>query len=360
MNDISFVLDGGLKGGGAERVALNLISFWVADGRKVRLITLTGPEEDFYVMPRGVERIVLGGVKPSASKLDGLVSNIKRVLRLRAVIKRQPSPVVISFLTIPNIKTILACLGLGKKVIVSERIDTSKEKQLCVWLFLRRVLYRFADVVTANSKVALDDMAKYVASSMLAFVPNPVVIPAKPATPDCSQKILTVGRIEAQKNQAFLVKAFAGMGERSCGWTLEVCGKGKKEHALRALIRELKLEKRVFLQGQVSDLDVHYQAAGIFVLPSIYEGTPNALLEAMAYGLPCVIPDNLPGALAHIENGITGVIFEHGNANDLENKIQMLIHDPFLRNKIGTAARERMRAYSPQHVAVIWDELGAL
>lgn len=356
--DIAFVLEEGFKGGGAERVALHLISFWVSQGRTIRLITTTGSDEDFYAMPKGVERITLPAIRAApGSRGATLVINIWRTLALRAVLKAVPSPVIISFLTVPNIRTIVASFGLGKRVVVSERNDTSRQRHHWLWTSLRRSCYRFADVVTANSSVALDAMARYVDSTKLALVPNPVIVPAESAHPGSSQMVLTVGRLSAPKNQQFLIAAFAGTGGDRGEWSLEICGGGPEEAYLHGVIQELGLESKVVLHGQVVRPDPYYQAAGMFVLTSIYEGTPNVLLEAMAYGLPCIVPDNLTGALAYIDEGVTGLVYDHGDGSDLTRKMSVLMGDPEMRAKLGAAARERVRDCSIDRVAGVWDAL---
>jgi GalNAc-alpha-(1->4)-GalNAc-alpha-(1->3)-diNAcBac-PP-undecaprenol alpha-1,4-N-acetyl-D-galactosaminyltransferase len=358
VTDIAFLLEEGFKGGGAERVALNLISHWVAQGRTVRLITTTEAGEDFYVVPDGVDRITLPAIqKAPGGRGATLMVNIWRTFALRAVLKQLPSPVVISFLTVPNIRTIVACCGLGKRVIVSERNDTSRQRHHWLWTSLRRICYRFADVVTANSAGALEDMGRYVDSTRLAFVPNPITVPAERAHPASYQTVLTVGRLSAQKNQRMLIEAFAGIAGDRGEWTLEICGRGPEEACLRGAIRELGLEGKVVLHGQVPRPDPYYLAAGVFVLTSIYEGTPNVLLEAMAYGLPCIVPDNLTGALAYIDDGVTGLVYDHEDFSDLSRKMSALMVDPEMRAKIGAAARERMRDCSIDRVAGVWDAL---
>lgn len=354
-SDITFVLDAGFSGGGAARVAVNLVKFWVDDGRTVKLITLRGPEDDFYSVPAGVERIVLGRVERSPNKLVGLLRNIPRILRLRQAIREAGAPVVVSFLTTSNVRTVIACIGLGKRVIISERNDISRQRHTWPWSLLRRLVYRYTDVVTANSDVALAAMMSYVPRGKLAFVPNPVVLPDRQATPERSTKILNVGRLVPQKNQALIIDALTYLGDGGGVWTIEVLGEGPEQPNLTALLRARGMTERVSLRGWITDPSPYYLSAGIFVLPSLYEGTPNVLLEAMAYGLPCVVADCLPGALEHVEEGATGLVFRGGDAADLAEKLAILMTEPKLRARLGAAARERMRAFTPERVMTAWD-----
>mgnify|MGYP002152379729 CR=1 FL=1 len=357
-SDIAFILDCGFRGGGAERVAFGLISFWAASGKKVTIITMSPPKNDLYLQPPSVQRVVVGGEMPPRNKIESLVRNVGDVFRLRRVLREVDAPLIISFLTIPNIRTVLAGTFLDKHIIISERIDTTRETQSRIWHLLRRAVYRFASVVTANSQIALNDMARYVPSHKLAYVPNAVAPPVRTSSPDQSRTILSVGRLAKQKNHALLVEAFSILSDRYQEWSVDILGEGPEEEKLASLVEEKRLSGTVRLRGLVLDPGQYYQSAGIFVLTSIYEGTPNAMLEAMAHGVPCVVADSLPGALAHVEDGVTGLVFRSGDPKSLAAKIALLIHDPEQRTRLGEAGRQRMLRFTTDKVVAIWDKLG--
>lgn len=356
-SDIAFVLDQGFSRGGSARVALSLLRSWVEDGRSITLISLRAPEDDAYSGPPEVQRIILGGYGRSPNKLVGFVRNIPRIRRLRRAVRESHASVVISFLTGSNVRTALACIGLGKRVILCERNDTSRQQHRWPWSLLRRLVYRYADVITANSHIALDDMARYVPKRKLAFVANPVVFSTRAATPGKSSKILAAGRLVPQKNHALLIQALSYLKDHQGAWNVEILGDGPERPKLAALARAHAMSDRVTLHGWVADPSPRYEEAGIFVLPSLYEGTPNTLLEAMAHGLPCVVADCLPGALEHVESGVSGFTFRSGDSVDLAGKIAILLADPELRTRLGAAGRERMRAFTQQRVMTAWNAL---
>lgn len=354
---IIFVL-GGLSGGGAERVASHLINHWHETGREIILVIRRGPEEDFYPIPAGLKRYTLGGEGVSANKVVALFKNVPFVWRLRQAIKKEKAPIVISFLTKANIHTILACSGLRKKIIISERNDTTREQHPWPWPKLRNMLYKFADVVTANSKIALEGMKSYVPEDKLALVPNPVFIPNQKAKPDQSQILLNVGRLVPQKNQQLAIKAFSRIeNEISKGWVFEIFGEGEEEDNLRKKAEELKVKERILLRGKVKEIEKYYLKSGIFILSSLYEGTPNALLEAMAFGVPPIVSDACPGALEFIRHGENGLIFSSGNEIDLSEKMKILMEDPEKRVEIGKNARETVNQFSLENVIPAWNRL---
>lgn len=350
-----FVL-GGLNYGGAERVASHLLNYWYHDGWDLTLISRRGPANDFYEIPDDIERINLGGEGPSQNKLIALFRNLPFIWRLRQAIKESECEVVLSFLTKTNIHTILACIGLQKRVIISERNDTTRQDHPWPWATLREIVYRYADVVTANSEIAITGMQDYVPKEKLKMVPNPVFIPDEKAKPDQSQKLLNVGRLVPQKNQKLILEALANINPETLrGWTLDILGSGEEEEKLRDLAKAKDLEDQVILHGLVSDTGHYYSNASIFILSSVYEGTPNALLEAMSFGLPSIVSDSLPGALEIVDHGLNGLIFSSGNAEDLAKKIEILLHDPQLRSNMGAEAVESVKKYSPENVISIWE-----
>ncbi|TDY02684.1 glycosyltransferase family 4 protein [Thiohalophilus thiocyanatoxydans] len=357
MADIVIVFDSGFGGGGAERVALHLVDYWIKQGRTVQLVTMRGPEHDFYTVPSNAQRIVLGGTAKSRNKIFGLLNNIPRVLRLRSALVQSDAQIILAFQTRTNIRTILACFGSGKRVIISERNDPSRQLFGWPWPWLRRMLYRYADIVTANSQIALEYMRDYVPGHKLTYVPNPVVVPDSSAHLKQSTKILNVSSLKSHKGQELLIEAIALLGEGLGGWTVDLLGEGPERNNLNSLVYTHSLQNRVLFHGLVDDPSPFYLSAGIFVFPSTYEGTPNALLEAMAFGLPCIVSDSLPGALEHIEDGVTGLVFRNGDTSDLAEKIQKLIEDVNLRINFGSAARESMKVLASKNQMMAWDSL---
>ncbi len=357
---IAFAL-GGLTGGGSERAAVNLMKLWTEQGRTVDLITMRGEEKDAFTLPNGVRRIVLGGEGASPRKLVALFKNIPRVWRLRQAIRKSDAPVVVTFLTRNNVYAVIACLGLGRKVVISERNDTTRQKLAWPWPQLRRYLYKYADVVTANSHVAVEGMKPYVPEEKLRFLPNPVVKPVERAAPQRSRRVLNVGRLVDQKRQELIIQAMALLnydGKNSYNdWTLDLLGEGEEQMRLAGLAGDLELQDRVRLRGFVQDPERFYKTAGIFVLPSEYEGTPNVLLEAMAWGLPSIVSDSLPGAMELVDEGVSGLIFRSGDPDDLAQKMRLLMDDPKLRARLGGAARDKVEDFSPERVIEMWDDV---
>lgn len=354
--EITFIL-GGLTAGGAERVASSLITLWIRQGKKVNLITKKSTDKDFYEVPESVKRICLGGEGASKNKWIGLFKNFWYIIRLRKTLHSLKSDVVISFLTRQNIYAILASIGLQPRVIISERNDTTRQKQDWPWGKLREKVYRYADVVTANSEVALNGMKSYVDENKLVLVSNPVFIPQKKARPSRSTRIISVGRLEKVKNHNMAIDAFYKSGLHKEGWFLDIFGTGPLKSNLKQQVFDLNLDKSVKFHGLIKNIGEHYRKSSMLILASDYEGTPNVLLEAMSYGIPGIVSNALPGALKMIKHNQNGLVFNKGDIKKLSELIILLAKNPSKTNAMGNVARESVKKYSPDKVIKEWNAL---
>lgn len=147
----------------------------------------------------------------------------------------------------------------------------------------------------------------------------------------------SVGRLDEQKGHCYLIQALAHLKDEPM--RLVILGEGPHRHRLEALIRRLHLEKHVWLIGEREDMPSWLSAFDIFVLPSLWEGLPNALLEAMAIGLP-VAASSVDGVLEAVVDGKNGILLPPKNIRAMTQRIRKLARDPALRKKLGAAAQK--------------------
>ena len=272
-----------LGSGGAQRVLLHLVEAWHRKGRRITVITLAGPEQDFFRLPNGVRRIAIGGVANSRSLLAGLLANGGRVWRLRRALREANAPIAIAFVAQSAVLTVLASIGLPLRVVASERNDPRHQTLGPIWNQLRRFAYRRADLVTANSRGVVEALAEFVPRDRLAFLPNPL-----PSPPTCepaqlaAPTILSIGRLNHQKAHDVLLRAFAHFAAKQPDWRLAIMGEGPEEMGLRELASRLGIADKVDWLGRRDNPYPFLRACRMFVLASRHEGMPNALLEAMS------------------------------------------------------------------------------
>jgi glycosyltransferase involved in cell wall biosynthesis len=156
-------------------------------------------------------------------------------------------------------------------------------------------------------------------------------------------RVLYVGRLSAEKNVATAVRAMASVrasASAAPAVTLRVVGAGPLERALREQAGESGAPDRLTFGGVVDqgDLPAEYAAADAFVLPSLAEGHPKALIEAMSCGLPCVV-SNRGGNLTLVAHEVTGLLFDPERPDQLAACLERLRDDPALAARLGAAAR---------------------
>jgi GalNAc-alpha-(1->4)-GalNAc-alpha-(1->3)-diNAcBac-PP-undecaprenol alpha-1,4-N-acetyl-D-galactosaminyltransferase len=385
-----------LDAGGIERVVSTLANEWTRRGRKVSVITLHDRRR-FYQLDESIHHVVIdrAGLNHLAEFLRWLASRLRsegpprflllsllinklyalsyrrlyktyatvvygiEALLLRRILSRIESPLIVSFGTPLNIITLKACRGLERRLVISERNDPKRLSRYKSWDVLARKLYNRADLVTANTRRALDDMSAYVEANRLAFVPNPLVLTEMPETGNSTAStaplILNVGRMVWDKAQEVLLEAFALLGDELPEWRLAVVGDGRLENELRERAAGLGISDRIDWHGIVRDPYVFYRNAAIFALPSRVEGTPNALLEAMSCGLAVIVSDGAPGPLELVQDGKTGLVVPVNDAAALAAALSRLAKDVGLRNRLGAAARERVSEYDLPLAIAAWE-----
>ncbi|WP_444189738.1 glycosyltransferase [Dialister succinatiphilus] len=174
--------------------------------------------------------------------------------------------------------------------------------------------------------------------------------------------IINVARLEKnQKRQYLLVEAFALLADKFLNWNVEFWGSepdGGTEYTaeLQKLIHDRKLESRVFLKGNSSDIHSHYVASDIFAFPSAFEGFPLAMTEAMSAGLPVVAYKDCPAVNELIENGKDGYLAENG-VKPFAEGLQKLMKDRELRSRMGQQAHNAMKQYAPESIWNQWENL---
>lgn len=163
----------------------------------------------------------------------------------------------------------------------------------------------------------------------------------------------SAGRLDAQKAHWVLIDAIARM-PRLAGRCI-IIGQGPEQLNLEARIKALGLQGRVILAGEKSDLSPWLSAMDVFVLPSLWEGLPNALLEAMALGLPCVA-SAVDGVPELIEDGKSGMLAPAGDATALAARISELASGLELRQRLGEAAKARTSAFSVERMIRAYED----
>lgn len=158
---------------------------------------------------------------------------------------------------------------------------------------------------------------------------------------DNTKIIGTVGRLCVEKGQKFLIKAMPLIKKQSPESKLVIVGEGELRKTFEELIIKLNLHNSVILTGYRNDVPSILNKFDIFVLPSLTEGLPNSLIEAMACALPCIV-SNIQSCAELIDDRVTGLLIETGNSIMIAEKVIYLLRNNEIANKIGNTARKKI------------------
>ncbi|MDX9768271.1 MAG: glycosyltransferase family 4 protein [Ectothiorhodospiraceae bacterium] len=351
--------------GGAERVAATLANAWAARGDRVTLVpTWVGRGECVYPLHEAVRLQFLADRMPGDERRPP--SRLRRLWALRDLIREVRADVVVSFLPHVNLAAILATRGLGVPVIVCERTDPVGNAAHGKGLNLaRRWLYPMADAVTMQSRAAAERF-RAAASWLrrLEAIPNPLPdeLLARPLADTALQsgrgRLMALGRLHEEKGHEALMDAFARLAADFPDWDLWIWGEGDSRGSLARRITGLGLDGRIHLPGSTSRPWDELARAQVFALSSPREGFPNALLEAMALGLPCISFDCPSGPREILRDGQDGLLVPVGDVAALAGGLRRLLMDPKLRCELGARAAASVRErYALARVLDEWDAL---
>lgn len=349
-----------LNDGGAERVATTLCNAWAERGDAVTLIpTYSGRGTCFYTVSPAVELVCLADVVGVAGR--GAWTYAKRLRALRCLISGRKPDVVISFLSNVNVAAILSCAFLRVPVIVCERVDPSFRYP---WLLtaLCKATYRFADVLTVQTEsVAGRTVNFYPGLRKVRSIPNPLpeaVAKLEPSRQGKRRILLSAGRLVPQKQPGRLLEAFAEAAPHFPEWDLHIYGDGPLRDELEQQAEATGARNRIVFNGATASLWEAMAGADAFAMVSRYEGFPNALLEAMGIGLPCVVFDCPSGPREITRNGEDALLVPLDDHNALVAALGKLMGSEDLRRTLGAQARESVRSrFSLSEVVHKWDRL---
>lgn len=317
------ILSGTLSRGGAERVSVYLSDKLRDFGISTVLITMKiAPKE--YVLPDGVKRA-------------NVETNRNFVFGLRKLLKVEKPDALLIMGSSNASYAIPASLGLGIKTIVSERNSPANFAGRKLTKLISNSFIKFADGYVFQTEDGKQYYKKMLGSRGVVIA-NPLFTDGLPSPfiGERDNRIVSVGRLVDQKNHKMLIDSFSIVSKKYPFLKLEIYGDGPNKSALLSYIKSLNLQDKITLMGNVSDLFDKIKKAFCFVLSSNFEGMPNALIEAMAIGIPC-ISTNCPcgGPKTLINNGINGLLVDVDNSQMLANSIAYLIENKEQAKAIG-------------------------
>lgn len=342
----------GVTGGGAEKVACAIASYLVKKEHNVELITMLD-EEATYPLDAKVTRYSL--LKTNERK--GFVyNNALRLIRfVRYLISNKPDAYLVMLPT--NIISLLYLkIFTTSKIIAAERANPDSysnktQKRLCHYAYK-------ADAWVFQTEEQMKWYNQRCNLKSTIIIPNAINQDVLKSQYKCKKEkiIVTAGRLTEQKNHMLLIDAFSIIAEKYKDYSLVIYGEGPQRNDLLAKIESLNLKNRVYLPGYSKNVVDDIGKASLFVLSSYFEGMPNALMEAMALGVPSISTDCGGGGARYlIDNGRNGLLVPVDNINTLAEAMDKVLSDDKLAYSLGQEAFKLREQLAPNAIYEKWE-----
>ena len=352
-----------LGAGGAERVMSLLANHWARMGWQISLITLERSGRDFFSLDKRINRVGLDLMGQSNGTLSAVSANMTRVLTLRRAIKASRPQLILSFMDRTNVLTLLACRGMRIPVVVSERSNPYRQPAGKAFGKLRKKLYPKAAAVVVNCPEAADYLGDLVAGERLYNIPNPLLIEEHAESASImtelpnDHSVVGLGRFTWEKGFDLLLKAFARAVQDNPDWRLFLLGQGPLGTDFKDLAQALGIRERVIFCGQVKNPRVYLSQAGLFVLPSRFEGFPNGLAEAMSCGLACVATACSGSVAEMLPPKSSFFMVPVDDETAMARAMSKLMAADKARKALGRLNRKASENYALPRIAQRWQEL---
>ena len=345
-----------LHKGGAERVFVNLAEFFYSQGYRVTIVTQYKKKNE-YPLSTGIDRIIsdLNEDELSGNRIGNY---FKRFFKLRAIWKQSKPDLVLSCIGKNNFMAICTTAFTRTKAVVSVVGEPTEEYYTPIMKLLAKTLFIKADGIVLQTK----DSASFFPSMIrkkaviLKNSMNPAFMKER-FTGTREKTIVSVGRLDANKNQSLLIRAFAKIATDYPAYRVILYGEGEDREKLEQEVRRLGMKDRILLPGVTTDVATAIQKASVFVLTSFTEGMPNALIEAMALGL-AVISTDCPcgGPKELIQNRKNGMLIPVNDVDALAEALRYLFDHPYEADRMGQEASKIQQELDPAVTNQAWME----
>lgn len=350
---------GSLHKGGAERVFVNLAEYFLREGYRVTMVTqYRYSDEEEYSLPPEIKR-VLSDLDPGELSSSRIVNFNRRMKKLHHIWKTERPDLVLTCIGKNNFMAVATTMFTNTKPIVSVVGEAKEEYPTGLMRLLANLLFPHAAGIvlqTERSRYFFSNKKIQRNAVILPNSLNPAFI--KPRYEGVRDKrIVAVGRLDANKNHEMMIRAFAALGNKYPEYTLTIYGDGELRRFLEDLTRQLNISERVFMPGMIPDVASQIERAALFLMTSYSEGVSNALIEALATGLP-VISTDVPsgGTVELMTDGENGLIVPVGDRQALEEAMDKLLGDAEYADRLGREAAKIQQRLAPERVNRLWKE----
>jgi glycosyltransferase involved in cell wall biosynthesis len=353
-----------LKGGGAERVVINLLKGLDRDKFSITLVLYERILD--FPLPNKIEVEILN-IYAGKNIFTLGVGFIRKIIHLSGLIRKAGPDIVFSLLSSTNVTVILAKLfsGIHCKVIISEHthpsLNLKNERFGWITKLFMRYVYPYADTIIAVSGGIKNDLLRdfHLPDNKIVVIYNPadlkeIQIRSRETADhqwfhDDIPVIISVGRLTKQKGYPYLIKAFS-LARRSLPCRLMILGEGEDKERLIAMARKLGIARDVEFLGFRENPFPYMAKASLFVLSSLYEGFGNVIVEAMALGLPVISTDCPSGPSEIIDDKKNGILVPVQDEYSIARAITEVLTNKALREHLGMEAKRKSEVFALEKI----------
>ena len=331
-----------MAGGGSEKVVSLLANEYVGRGINVAIMMFAGNTVAYALD----ERVEVLSVAPASA--GNMCVRLGRVRRMRAFFKKNTGAYIFSFSTMGTAFATMATWGMRRFILVSERNDPN----YCPNAAWRDWAYKKADCLTFLTAEIRDYFPPNIREKGVV-IPNPIddTLPRRKNNPR-EKTVVAVGRLETQKNYPLLLAAFKAFCAEYPEYDLHIYGTGSLEAELKEMAGTLGIADGVVWHGFDPDVQEKIINSGMYVLSSDFEGISNAMIEALAMGIPTIATDSLGGgSRSYIKNGENGLLVPVRDAEALAGAMKRIAADEALAKKLSDNAMKIRDKYSVSEIA---------
>lgn len=344
-----------LAKGGAQRVIVNLAESLAKKDYPVTIVTTMKAEQE-YVISEKIKRIY-SDITVEETSSDRIKNFLARFRKLRRIWIQEDAGIIIAFIGKNNFMALLTSFGLKIPVITSVRGEPREEYYNSLMRLLSRTLMGLSTGLVLQTPDAKAYFPKWIQKK--------AVILDNPLNPDFieeyyqgerNKEIVSVGRIDSNKNQKLIIDAFCQIADQFPDTNLILYGDGEDREQLIRYAQKSKYRDQIFLPGAIQNVKKRIQKAKVFVLSSNTEGMPNSLMEAMALGIPSISTDcPCGGPKMLMEGKENGILVPVGEVEPMANAMKKLLTEKELWLKYSRNAYKLTEELHPDKVNQKWE-----
>lgn len=350
------------RAGGAEKKICELSNYLDSIGYKVFLLTLdSNDDKPFYHLNQRIKWLKIS----KHENHNKFFYKVKKIILIKNILTKYSVDIFVGFVMSGDRSLYLAAILARTKIIVAERNSPQMYKylfpittQMGIWIWMHLA----CRIIIQNKKYL--ELYPRSLQKKIFVIPNGVLIPVERANPQINgensrYRILSVQRLDSrQKRPELIINAFQLIADKAKLWDLYLVGEGESDEVerLNKIIISYNLGERIRLIKPSQNIQQYFESSHLFVTATLWEGFPNALAEAMSYGLPVISFGKVIGVSDFVGNG--GWLTDNNSSvSELSNIMLEAISAPEERRRRGEIGRENMRNYSTDTHNLLWNKL---